>query len=98
MQELDQYLGAYPYDSYRKWVSLTNSITPPLLHRIYPVCGQISSVTLVPSSGDYKDDHKMEVDEQKLDLSFEQKVSRSHSKDQSKININLVPGELTLLG
>ncbi|XP_045207760.2 protein AAR2 homolog [Mercenaria mercenaria] len=45
MKELDQYLGPYPYDSYKKWVSLTNHITDDLLSRLQPECGTITSVT-----------------------------------------------------
>ncbi|XP_060580026.1 protein AAR2 homolog [Ruditapes philippinarum] len=45
MKELDQYLGPYPYESYKKWVSLTNHITEDLLSRLQPECGTITSVT-----------------------------------------------------
>lgn len=44
MQELDQYLGAYPYENYKKWVSQTSHITVPLLSRLKPECGTIYSV------------------------------------------------------
>ncbi|KAL4228697.1 a1-alpha2 repression [Mactra antiquata] len=42
--ELDQYLGPYPYDSYKKWVSLTNHITEDLIQHLQPQCGTIYSV------------------------------------------------------
>ena len=48
MQELDKNLGPYPYDSLKKWVSLTQYITEPLLERIQPLCKKLSSVTEVP--------------------------------------------------
>lgn len=44
LRELDQNLGPYPYDSYKKWVSLTNHITENLLSRLQPQCGTITSV------------------------------------------------------
>ena len=33
LRGLDPYLGAYPYDSWKKWVSLTNRISPATLSR-----------------------------------------------------------------
>lgn len=44
MKELDQYLGPYPYESYKKWVSLTNHVTDDLLTQLQPKCGTITSV------------------------------------------------------
>lgn len=45
LRELDQFLGPYPYESYKKWVSLTNHITEKLLSQLQPQCGTITSVT-----------------------------------------------------
>ena len=42
---MDTFLGPYPYEHFKKWVSLTNHITEDLLQRIQPVCKKISSVT-----------------------------------------------------
>ena len=41
---MDTFLGPYPYEHFKKWVSLTNHITKDLLERVQPVCKKISSV------------------------------------------------------
>ncbi|CAG7724724.1 unnamed protein product, partial [Allacma fusca] len=43
LKSMDQYLGAYPYDVWRKWVSLTNRLTPEILKRLSPTSGRILS-------------------------------------------------------
>ena len=48
MQDLDRYLGPYPYDTLKKWVSLTQHITEPLLQRIQPPSKKLSSVCEFP--------------------------------------------------
>jgi len=46
---LDQYLGSYPYVSWRKWISLSNRISDATLQRLEPFNRKISSVTdLIP--------------------------------------------------
>lgn len=42
---MDTFLGPYPYEHFKKWVSLTNHITEDFLERVQPVCKKISSVT-----------------------------------------------------
>ena len=42
---MDSFLGPYPYEHFKKWVSLTNYITEDLLERVQPVCKKISSAT-----------------------------------------------------
>ena len=42
---MDPFLGPYPYEHFKKWVSLTNHITENLLERVQPICKKISSVT-----------------------------------------------------
>uniref|UniRef100_A0A3P8X123 Protein AAR2 homolog n=1 Tax=Cynoglossus semilaevis TaxID=244447 RepID=A0A3P8X123_CYNSE len=43
LQELDPYLGPYPYDMMRKWVSLTNHLSKELVQNLQPLSGRISS-------------------------------------------------------
>ena len=45
---MDRFLGPYPYENFKKWVSLTNHVTKDLLERVQPVCKKISSVTELP--------------------------------------------------
>ncbi|RNA16957.1 AAR2 -like protein [Brachionus plicatilis] len=42
-QEFDKFLGAYPYDEYKRWMSLTNCITSDLLNILEPENKIISS-------------------------------------------------------
>ncbi|XP_029211693.2 LOW QUALITY PROTEIN: protein AAR2 homolog [Acropora millepora] len=53
LQEMDRFLGPYPYENFKKWVSLTNHITKDLLERVQPKCKKISSVTELPIDPQY---------------------------------------------
>ena len=49
LKNFDRNLGAYPYDSWKKWVSLTNKISTVTIKRLEPTSGMIHSVTeLIP--------------------------------------------------
>jgi len=49
LKNFDSNLGAYPYDSWKKWVSLTNKISAVTIKRLEPTSGLIHSVTeLIP--------------------------------------------------
>ena len=48
LQDMDSFLGPYPHEKLKKWVSLTNHITKDLLERVQPKCKKISSVTELP--------------------------------------------------
>lgn len=51
LQSLDGHLGAYPYPSWKKWVSWTDKISPDTVARLEPMSGKINSVTeLLPNS------------------------------------------------
>ena len=50
---MDRFLGPYPYENFKKWVSLTNHITKDLLERVQPKCKKISSVTELPIDPQY---------------------------------------------
>ena len=41
--ELDQYLGQYPLDTYRKWLSLSNHLQMKFIERLMPPSGHICS-------------------------------------------------------
>ncbi|XP_014668420.1 PREDICTED: protein AAR2 homolog [Priapulus caudatus] len=45
LRDLDGFLGAYPYDSYKKWVSLSSHITPAAVARLQPLSGAVVSAT-----------------------------------------------------
>jgi len=51
LRNIDSNLGAYPYQSWKKWISLSNRITPTSLQRLQPKCGPtICSSTEVTNS------------------------------------------------
>ncbi|ELU14556.1 hypothetical protein CAPTEDRAFT_180519 [Capitella teleta] len=49
-KELDRFMGAYPYESYKKWVSLTNHMSSDLIHKLSPVSGRICSAPPLESN------------------------------------------------
>ncbi|CAG0912816.1 unnamed protein product [Notodromas monacha] len=44
-KEMDTFLGVYPYESWKQWVSITNHISKKLLERIQPLCVTIASAS-----------------------------------------------------
>ena len=49
LQDLDRDLAAYPYDMLRKWVSMSNCITPQIISKISPLKSSINSaIELLP--------------------------------------------------
>ena len=55
LENLDQNLGKYPYESLKKWVSLSGHVTEPIMKKIEPVCKRVSSLTEVPQVRDVGD-------------------------------------------
>ncbi|XP_078092800.1 protein AAR2 homolog isoform X1 [Mustelus asterias] len=47
LTDLDKCLGPYPYDAMKRWVSLTNLITDPLIQRLQPESGKICAFSEV---------------------------------------------------
>lgn len=47
LRELDSWLGPYPYETLKRWVSLTNLVTDPLVQRLQPESGKISAFSEV---------------------------------------------------
>jgi A1 cistron-splicing factor AAR2 len=56
VENLDQNLGKYPYESLKKWVSLSGHVTESVMKQIEPVCKRISSLTEVPQECDTGDE------------------------------------------
>ena len=52
LENLDQNLGKYPYESLKKWVSLSGHVTESIMKQVEPVCKRISSLTNVTQEGD----------------------------------------------
>lgn len=47
LQEMDKFLGPYPYDTLKKWISLTNFINELVIQRLQPESGQICAFSEV---------------------------------------------------
>ncbi|XP_002125944.2 protein AAR2 homolog [Ciona intestinalis] len=53
---MDKNLAPYPYETLKKWISMSNHCTPHLVDKLSPECGIITSVLeMFPSSGRSKD-------------------------------------------
>jgi len=50
-KDLDKFLGPYPYERYKHWVSLSNHITESTLSTLQPDCGFIYAVAQFQSVG-----------------------------------------------
>ena len=75
IKDLDKHLGAYPYDLWKKWISLSNKISNDTLARLEPPSGMIHSVTeLLPCN---QDDH---VQEQEMS-------NRCQTSDEREANL-----------
>ncbi|WAR04644.1 AAR2-like protein [Mya arenaria] len=89
LQELDQYLGAYPYENYKKWISLTSHISEELLGKLQPECGAITSVTqfLSPPSNSEMRRQSAET------LAQQENTSPSDTRKKKKLpQLQKVPG------
>ena len=67
--DLDQYLGKYPYENMKKWVSLTSYVTESIMQRIEPVSKKISSVTEVAQESFVTSQEKTSNESSQLSLS-----------------------------
>ncbi|ESO09897.1 hypothetical protein HELRODRAFT_73126 [Helobdella robusta] len=90
-RELDKYLGAYPYDNHRKWVSLTNFVSKDVLDRINPESDRVSSVAQFQSLSSTTESRK-----NAKDMSHGKKITKGFEKEDfmnSKLpQMNVIPG------
>ncbi|XP_041373332.1 protein AAR2 homolog [Gigantopelta aegis] len=66
-KEMDRFLGPYPYESYKKWISMTNHISPSLLEKLLPDCRKISSVTQFVSLPSTTQSRKSQAEQERMD-------------------------------
>ncbi|XP_013415495.2 protein AAR2 homolog [Lingula anatina] len=98
-KELDQYLGAYPYDSYKKWVSLSNHITESLASRLQPQSGKITAVTQLVSEGSTTQSRRERADREmetapsgtRQDKEVESRLPELTVEPGSRINFSAIP-------
>ena len=76
-KDMDRHLGAYPYDLWKKWVSLSSRISNDTIARLEPPTGFIQSVTeLLPCSQDeHMEEQEMSNNCQTIDEREENLVS-----------------------
>lgn len=92
LQELDPFLGVYPYENFKKWVSLTNEVTESLVEKISPLCGKISSAAqLVPDDASRTTSERAKLKEREEVGSAEQNLPRMHSKPGTALRFSEIP-------
>jgi len=102
LKNLDRNLGAYPYDSWKKWVSLTNKISTITVKRLEPPSGVIQSVTeLIPETyATNREPQNVNIDTNPEnsnqrnapeDGRENQKLPKMRCKASSKIRFTLIP-------
>nr|ACO15250.1 C20orf4 homolog [Caligus clemensi] len=98
LRNLDPHLGPYPYDSWKKWISLTNKITDATLSRLEPSDGGvIHSVTqLVPEEFIMKSKGGRALSQDELpDLKIKAGTNIRYTNIPSKYLQGATPAELT---
>ncbi|CAH1796636.1 unnamed protein product [Owenia fusiformis] len=86
-KELDRYLGAYPYESYKKWVSMTNHITEPVMESLQPINKTICSVAQFVSE---RSDTKTRKEDA---IKTTDKTTVSHDDDDPRLpKMDTIPG------
>jgi len=84
LKNLDSNLGAYPYDSWKKWVSLTNKISSITIKRLEPPSGIIQSVTeLIPET--FKTNRESIKDEEMISESSNQRNVTEEGRENEKL-------------
>uniref|UniRef100_A0A2L2YE17 Protein AAR2 homolog n=1 Tax=Parasteatoda tepidariorum TaxID=114398 RepID=A0A2L2YE17_PARTP len=74
LQEMDRYLGPYPYQHLKQWNRLTCNISESLVARLQPLNGSISSVTqLLPMQYPSKESSEPDSSNEKRFQSLEEK-------------------------
>jgi len=66
-KDLDKFLGPYPYDRYKHWVSLSSHITASTMATLQPDCGYIYAVAQFQSEGSTSETRKAKVMEMDTD-------------------------------
>lgn len=78
-KELDKFLGVYPYESYKKWVSLTDHIKETAIENIVPLSGRIFSVVQFQSEASNSQDRlkkKEEIEKIEINDDSNQEISQ----------------------
>ncbi|KAK3107844.1 hypothetical protein FSP39_023327 [Pinctada imbricata] len=102
--DLDRNLGPYPYEHYKKWVSLTNHLTWSLCKGLQPVRGRVAAVTDFISSRSNTQSRKDTMEANVRDKSSDQsneclqdergETSQSNKRTQEKEEADSEPKNL----
>ncbi|XP_067678735.1 protein AAR2 homolog [Haliotis asinina] len=96
MQELDRFLGPYPYENYKKWVSMTNHISKTVLEHVLPDSGMVRSVTQFESKASTSQSRKQDRDQQSMETesmdSWSNNVSAEDSEMKFLPHMTVIPG------
>ncbi|XP_070548172.1 protein AAR2 homolog [Ptychodera flava] len=92
-EEMDRYLGPYPYESLKRWVSLTNRITEPLMKALVPNSGKITSATeLLCDKESRTTQQRAEIHASVADdASMEDKLPQMHTNPDTQIHFSEIP-------
>ncbi|XP_043237426.1 protein AAR2 homolog [Amphibalanus amphitrite] len=89
-EELDRFLGAFPYDTWKKWYALTSHVSEEIMKRVQPVSEMLCSASL------------LEADEEqpKFDAagssSEERMLPKMHLKSGTELRFTALPSALCL--
>ncbi|KAK7094011.1 protein AAR2 homolog [Littorina saxatilis] len=86
-KNMDRFLAPYPYESFKKWVSLTNHITPQILVDLQPECGIICAVAQFISEASTSQSRKRNAEIEAMegdggDQQSENKTRHSSAEDK----------------
>jgi len=98
--DLDKNLGHYPYDSWKKWISMTSHITEPVMKRLVPLSNKICAVSELvvdpPCAGEVAQtsthDNSLVLQQEKTTLSIaEQRLPKMSQKPGTEIRFTKFP-------
>ncbi|XP_071111198.1 protein AAR2 homolog [Haliotis cracherodii] len=97
MQELDRFLGPYPYENYKKWVSMTSHISNTVLEHVLPDNGLVRSVTQFESKASTSQSRKRDREQQSMETdstpsSSSDAVSTEDSETKFLPHMTVIPG------
>lgn len=100
--ELDQYLGAYPYDSLEQWHGLTSHISEKVLTKLAPVGNSIDATTkpldsepvsttienVTVNSKSSRKPYYTEIPTRRLPKNSDNTLLKSHPSEVTKFNLD----------
>ncbi|GFS07362.1 protein AAR2 homolog [Elysia marginata] len=88
-QDLDKFLGPYPYDKYKQWISLSKHISPELVDLLQPDCKTIYSVPQFESAASTTQSRRAAAQARATQTSKDNQTSHTSQDDETKISQSL---------